>query len=329
MSDAEQFTDVFCKSSLKRYEAAAASYPNEPTTSDVAGSRLNCITHLLRGWVWETDKDHRFTYLSDSVLTYTGRPPEWHYGRKRQELVSYYIEDENLKILNSQLNNREPFGPFEYQRTHEGQTYWVRTLGTPGYDERGEFWGYQGVAQDVTSEMHARIAGEQWRLELVNSDAVLRATIDCFPVAVSVFDSDHRMEFANAHFYSLLGLSRDSIGVGTLFSDIIVLLARRGEIYGGDVERAVEERVGLITSGVMHCHQRTRPNGVRLKITTIPLPNGGFVRTHADITENTELSNRLERATAELQRQKVIAEASSLEIDRLQRLLLSREAAIT
>ncbi len=42
------------------------------------------------------------------------------------------------------------------------------------------------------------------------------------------------------------------------------------------------ERGGLEQA---HVHERVRPNGLVLEIRTVPLPDGGFVRTFTDITQ--------------------------------------------
>ena len=48
--------------------------------------RLDAVTTILGGWIWETDADHRFVYLSPSVERHAGKPAEWHYGKTREEL---------------------------------------------------------------------------------------------------------------------------------------------------------------------------------------------------------------------------------------------------
>jgi PAS domain-containing protein len=38
-------------------------------------------------WLWETDAEHRFTWLSPNVEDLVGVPPEWHYGKTVISLI--------------------------------------------------------------------------------------------------------------------------------------------------------------------------------------------------------------------------------------------------
>lgn len=119
-------------------------------------SRIATVTDILRGWIWETDKDHRFTYMSDSVARFAGRPPEWHYGKTRQELGNLNPNVEEHKKYLAQLEAREMFGPIDFVRYQNGIQLWMRTIGLPQFDENGVFTGYCGLAFDVTAEVEGR-----------------------------------------------------------------------------------------------------------------------------------------------------------------------------
>ena len=213
-----------------------------------------------------------------------------------------------------QLANREPFGPFEYHRTNNEETYWVRSYGVPRYDDQKQFIGYRGVAQDVSLEMAARRAEAQTLAELDMSECLLRGTIDCFPTAVSVFNNEQRLVFANAHYYALLDLPLSQVPIGTKFADIIALLTDRGEMFGDDV---VERQVALVRSGQVTRHQRTKPNGVRIEVVITPLPNGGFIKTYTDITSSVELKAKLDAVSRELASERAKRQASELELQRM------------
>ncbi|MEQ9641517.1 MAG: PAS domain S-box protein [Alphaproteobacteria bacterium] len=120
-------------------------------------------------WLWETDADLRFTYMSANVERIVGLPPEWHYGKTRRELLgeSYdsSVWDDHLATLEA----REPFRDFVYRRVGEGiEPNWLRTSGVPVFDEDGAFLGYRGVGSDVTEarEMQEQLVQAQ-KLESV------------------------------------------------------------------------------------------------------------------------------------------------------------------
>ncbi|MGE0701000.1 MAG: hypothetical protein AB7O57_18030, partial [Hyphomicrobiaceae bacterium] len=48
--------------------------------------RLDAVTELIGGWVWETDAVHRFIYMSATVERLAGKRPERHYGKTLADL---------------------------------------------------------------------------------------------------------------------------------------------------------------------------------------------------------------------------------------------------
>ena len=137
----------------------AGAVARQPCVSDAAArelQRLTTLTEILRGWIWETDAEHRFTYLSDSVTRFAGRPPEWHYGKTRDQLGNLNIESGQHQKYLRQLEAREKFGPIDFVRYQDGQQVWLRTIGLPQFDAAGGFTGYCGVAFEVTAEIEKR-----------------------------------------------------------------------------------------------------------------------------------------------------------------------------
>lgn len=127
-----------------------------PTDANRLLARLSTVTEILRGWIWETDAQNRFTYMSDSVTRFAGRPPEWHYGKTRQELGNLNPNVEEHKTYLAQLEARELFGPIDFVRYQNGMQLWMRTIGLPQFDQNGAFTGYCGIAFDITSEVESR-----------------------------------------------------------------------------------------------------------------------------------------------------------------------------
>lgn len=104
-------------------------------------------------WYWETDADHRFTYMSDNIEAITGKPRENFYGAKREDFCGAdhdrAVWDEHLRILEA----HEPFRDFEYRRIENDEPgIWIRTSGVPMFDDAGEFMGYRGSASDITEK---------------------------------------------------------------------------------------------------------------------------------------------------------------------------------
>ncbi len=123
-----------------------------------ASRRIDVLTDILRGWVWETDAEHRFSYLSPSVAKFAGRPAEWHYGKTRQELGNLSVATIDGQSWQQQLDARQPFGPVDFVRYQNGEAFLMRAIGRPQFTADGAFTGYCGVAFAVNGEVDLKPA---------------------------------------------------------------------------------------------------------------------------------------------------------------------------
>ena len=126
---------------------------------------------------------------------------------------------------------------------------------------------------------------------------VLRTTLETMSQGVSVVDADLRLIGHNQRLLELLDFPPSLIHEGTTLEDVFRFNAERGEYGPGDVAAQVRERIERARHFVPHRLKRTRPDGRVLEIIGTPLPDGGFVTTYADITEQ-------ERIAAEIRRER-------------------------
>ncbi|MEM9144955.1 MAG: PAS-domain containing protein [Pseudomonadota bacterium] len=115
--------------------------------------RLRDFATAAADWFWETDAEHRFTYMSSNITRIVGVPPDWHYGRTRIELRSEDDDPADWEAHLAALARREPFRNFEYRRVATGiEPRWLRISGVPIFDAGGAFQGYRGSGTDVTAQ---------------------------------------------------------------------------------------------------------------------------------------------------------------------------------
>ncbi|PIW29134.1 MAG: hypothetical protein COW30_05770 [Rhodospirillales bacterium CG15_BIG_FIL_POST_REV_8_21_14_020_66_15] len=106
-------------------------------------------------WFWETDRDHRFIFISDRLLTAYELKPSEVLGRTRKDLA---VDDRQanrlaLEMHEADLAARRPFRDFEYCLTDgKGGRRYARINGAPVFADDGTFLGYRGFARDVTRE---------------------------------------------------------------------------------------------------------------------------------------------------------------------------------
>jgi PAS domain S-box-containing protein len=107
-------------------------------------------------WFWETNAQHRFTYLSDHIRAF-GQDPQTRIGRTRTDLAVDIVSEpakwqEHLAVL----NRHEPFREFLYKRKlGDDPERVISVSGNPFFDEAGRFLGYRGTARDITEKVAA------------------------------------------------------------------------------------------------------------------------------------------------------------------------------
>jgi PAS domain S-box-containing protein len=107
-------------------------------------------------WFWETDAEHRFSYLSEQIRAF-GLNPQARLGTKRIDLaLDAEDEPEKWREHAAALDRREPFRDFVYAREIDGdRDRFVSVSGRPFFDPNGRFLGYRGTARDITEKVRA------------------------------------------------------------------------------------------------------------------------------------------------------------------------------
>ncbi len=109
-------------------------------------------------WLWETDQDHRFTYLSEGV-NIIGLPtgPGGSIGRTRREVAGDTGGDPaKWEQDYSALERHEPVRAFTYTwKNADGLEGIASISGNPFFDPGGRFLGYRGIGRDITEAVRA------------------------------------------------------------------------------------------------------------------------------------------------------------------------------
>ncbi|MDB5370103.1 MAG: hypothetical protein JWP20_1661 [Roseomonas sp.] len=149
--------------------------------------------------------------------------------------------------------------------------------------------GHINVVADVTA-LHQAEADAKRRADL------LQAMLDNMRHGVCLFDRDLRVVALNGLAVGMSGLRADEMVPGALLSDLRDLQHARGE-FGAGTGGYEAYRARLGTERKRHDrYTRTRADGTVIEVSTDPTPDGGFVRTYADITGERRVRAALEAA---------------------------------
>ncbi len=122
--------------------------------------RFRSIAETASDWFWETDKDHRFTFVSDRYFEVTSFNQEDLIGKSRIEFLRdrRHIESYSDKWEKHQddLENHRAFEITYWLKRPNDSDLYVEVKGKPIFDELGGFVGYVGAGTDITEKVRAQ-----------------------------------------------------------------------------------------------------------------------------------------------------------------------------
>ncbi|MBI2308343.1 MAG: PAS-domain containing protein [Rhodocyclales bacterium] len=247
-------------------------------------SQLHAVIGGLPVGVTVFDEDLRLLFWNDHIYDILGLPQGAVYKYVRfEDLIRYparrgeYGPGDPEELVAQRAVLARKFEPHRFERAARDG----RTLLVDGYPFRfgGRISGFVTTYTDITEQKHN---AEQ----IVHQNQMLKAIIDNFPGAISLFDANLRLVASNPLFKSLLDLPADLVDRdNAYFEDFIRYNANRGEYGAGDPQEQVAAIMARARNFQPHKIERVRPNGQALEIIGAPIPGGGFVTIYIDITE--------------------------------------------
>jgi PAS domain S-box-containing protein len=120
-------------------------------------ARFRDFALISSDWFWETDENHRFTYISEGIRQF-GQEPASRIGRSRIDLA-IDVETDAAKWREhlAALEHHEPFRDFVYTRKIDNQPEnTISISGHPIFGTDDRFLGYRGTGRDITSQVLAQ-----------------------------------------------------------------------------------------------------------------------------------------------------------------------------
>ncbi|SNY92005.1 PAS domain S-box-containing protein/diguanylate cyclase (GGDEF) domain-containing protein [Cohaesibacter sp. ES.047] len=245
---------------------------------------------------------HKTGIDSHAIVSITDARGTITYANDKFCEISKYSRDElvgqNHRILNSGYHDKSLFKDM-YQkivlgvswsgeirnRAKDGSIYWVATTVMPIYDKDGKLEEIISIRTDITE-----LKLQENALKEYNS--LLSATFENFPGSISAYDADFRLQIANPSFYDLNSISEKEFPVGSHMTDLLRLMAERGDLdeLGADtVEDLVDKAFDQDFLLQPHVLEKKMSNGKVLEIKGWPIEGGGFVSSHIDVTERSQM----------------------------------------
>ena len=142
------------------------------------------------------------------------------------------------------------------------------------------------VAYMWTSVRHAS------RLEVANKS--LDAALNNMSEGLCMFDREHRVVVSNDRYLTMYGLSPEQARPGTAFSDLLQHRVEQGSYPAGPKPHEyIAELIESFGRGSAWTKVTNLPDGRFVAVSNSAVPGGGWVATHADITEQRRIEARI------------------------------------
>ena len=129
--------------------------------------RFHDVALSSAGWIWEVDKNGRYTFASGKVKELLGYDPEELIGKTPFDLMPKDEAERVGRIFGRLASEKQPIIDLENcNLTNEGKRVYFLTNGVPMLDDSGELIGYRGVDKDITEYRHAQKQRKKLQEEL-------------------------------------------------------------------------------------------------------------------------------------------------------------------
>lgn len=118
-----------------------------------------------------------------------------------------------------------------------------------------------------------------------DQNAQLNVVLENMSQGFCMFDAEQRLVMSNKQYISLYSMSEDMVQPGTTLRQMLEQQIANGIYAGGDPEGYIRQRLDLAGKAEQKHTIHELSDGRILSVEHIPLPDGGSLATHEDITE--------------------------------------------
>ena len=251
---------------------------------------LRAMLDNIASGVFLYDREHRLVAVNRTALTLTGLSPEEATpGARHADIIALLAargEFGEEAEVEGRMAARRRGEPARYVRTRpDGTLLDVNVAPMPD-------GGFIVTLTDVTRLLRAEA-------EIRRRAAVQSAMLDNLRHGIALFDSDSRLLAANALAADTIGVPPERLTPGRTLAELHQDQLAAGEYPSEEAARALhgERWAGALMAPDRYVRQR--PNGRIIEVTTDRTPDGLYVRTYADVTEDRRIRADLERARNE------------------------------
>jgi len=268
--------------------------------------RLRDIIRLTADLVWETDREHRLTLLSDNSMDLLGQHSSVLLGQKLSEIWKF----DGLKSGIQSLDWRQPFRNLTgIYATEAGEVRHFVLSGLPVFDETdGSFFCVRGIAKDITEDVKR---DEERRVLEDRSSAI----IGFASTGIAVADEEGLIVECNEAWLQFFNYERKDM-LGTSFRDLTyhedeaLSVENIRKLFSGEHERYRQEKRYLRFDGSIAWAD--------VSVSSLKAPDGTVTHSIAglnDITDRKLAEFALQTSRQKLSEQRMLLQTTLDTID--------------
>ena len=285
-----------------RQATAGTANPSEKSLHDkdelthaLAGAvaRLKLQTSIIDrlAIISETDPRGIITHVNDNFCRISGYTRDELIGSTHAILNSGLHPKSFWRDMHATMARGEVWQADVRNRAKDGSYYWVKSANAAIRDADGKLRGYMSLRLDITASKHleAQLAARNLQLDMV---------LKHMPAGISMFDSEQRLVVCNDRYREMYGLPADLVRPGTPLVELM-----RQEV-GAETEassfqtveqqnKVIEAYVAQVAKGQPFTYTHFLNDGRCVRVSAGPMPDGGWVDAHEDITHQLSLENRI------------------------------------
>ncbi len=241
---------------------------------------FQALVETTSDWIWELDKDSKYTYSSPKIKELLGYTPEDTIGKTPFEFMPCEQAEHTTARFKNVLESGKPFKEFAYTcLTNNGLPVTIEMNGVPIFDDEENLIGYRGIARDISERKKVEEALKKSHLELTRN---LDETVSSLSLT-----AEHRDPYTAGHQQRVdllacaiareLGMTKeqiDGLHIAAVLHDI-------GKISLPSEYLAKPTRLSIEERAIIKCH--TEVGYEILKNIHFPWPVAEIVYQHHEL----------------------------------------------
>jgi PAS domain S-box-containing protein len=144
-------------------------------------------------YVWETDANFIYTYLSSRIYDVLGYNPQELLGKSPADIMPPEEKERAMPLIRKIFSKKKAFTSFQaVHARRDGRLVFIEANGTPYFDKAGTLLGYRGSCHDITEQKEAMDALRDRERQLESKSKTLEEVNAALRVLLKQRENDRK-----------------------------------------------------------------------------------------------------------------------------------------